>query len=204
MVCACIILGVNGISESLIRSELDREQFALVEAKFRGLGFPPSDPSNGWEGPCDWYGGQIQQIVRLTRAKEGKFSLTLCRMQKTRSHRFARYHGSRHILQMKIVDTRGDLEEEKKFLQQNFILCGRIFVPFSVKDGKVYMLEIDEGYGRGSSDLEGDDHRYALDAFVMCHNPIALNMGQVCSSLFFLLGAILTPILASRQMGLSN
>jgi RNA-dependent RNA polymerase len=97
----------------------------------------------------------------------------------TRSHRFARYLGSRRLLQIKIGDVYADLSAEREFLEQRFILCGRVFRPFAVKDGKVYAAEVNENYCRNSDNREGDQYRCSLEDIVGWHNPLYLNSGQV-------------------------
>ena len=165
----------------LLREELDREQAAILENNNRGLGL-----QGHWEGKDNWYGGKIQQIVRMERSTDRTatvpWTLTLERMQMTRSHRFARFLGSRHLLQVKIVGKDRDLVRERKFLEQRFVLCGRIFVPFSTKDGKVYLMEIDMDYDARVPQLsQGDQYRISLEEFVAWHNPMGLNCDQVSS-----------------------
>ena len=136
-----------------------------------------------WLGKSNWYGGQIQQVATLKRLapKDGQpqFHITLGKMQMTRSHRFARHLGSRRLLQIKIADMYQDLSAEREYLRQKFVLCGRIFRPFSVKDGKVYAVEVNEDYQRNPNDREGDRFRYSLEEIVRWHNPLNLNDQQV-------------------------
>lgn len=159
------------------REELDREQASIVENKSRGLGVEPDT----WMGKPSWYGGQIQQIVRLHRTPSAPLAFTLCKMQMIRSHRFARYLGSRRVLQINIADTSGS-SEPKSLLSQKLVLCGRVYITFAVKDGKVYAVEVDEDYHRKPREDEGDQHRCSLTDLVAWYNPTHLNADQVCTS----------------------
>lgn len=38
----------------------------------------------------------------------------------------------------------------RQFIENKFVICGRVFAPFGSKDGKVYMMEIREDYERNS------------------------------------------------------
>lgn len=81
------------------RDELAREQKALMEKRDRGLGL-----MDDWEGEVNWYGGRIQQLVRVEKVA-GRYALQLGAMQKVgRSHRLARYLGSRRVLQIKLPE----------------------------------------------------------------------------------------------------
>lgn len=163
------------IEVNYYRVELDREQEAILEHEDRGLGL-----KGEWRGKDNWYGGRIQQIAKMEFVQDtNSFIIRLEKMQMTRSHRFARFLGSRRLLQMKNSGDRRDIALERKFLMQRFILCGRVFVPFSSKDGKVYLMETNDDYERTPSDAEGDQHRLSLEEFVQWHNPMSLNQRQV-------------------------
>lgn len=143
----------------------------------------------GWEGSTqqDWYGGKIQQIVRLVphqnKSPNGTlptFYMQLEPMRMGRSYRFARFLGSRRLLQMKLPKLWNvDAEQLKKLFCQKFVLCGRVFVAFAVKDGKVCFVEINEDYGRSPSLPLGDNLRMSLETLVEWYNPMGLNGKQV-------------------------
>lgn len=141
---------------------------------------------------ANWYGGRVQQIVRMEIVDNGNsFVLRLDKMQMGRSHRFARYMGSRRILQVKLPEENYTIKMEnvKEWLEQKFVLCGRVFVPFATKEGKVFMMETNENYEREESLTDGDDLRLTLSAFVDWHNPIHLNHNQVSAFLLCSPGA---------------
>ncbi|KAI0348335.1 hypothetical protein BDW22DRAFT_1350519 [Trametopsis cervina] len=155
-------------------AELDLEQAAIVENEERGLGL-----KGEWHGQKNWYGGRIQQIVNMDWDSVSKsFALQLEKMQMTRSHRFARYLGSRRLLQVKLSGTKRNAALEREFLMQKFVLCGRVFVPFSSKDLKVYLLETDDNYEREPVPAQGDLYRRTFQDFIEWQNPMALNRNQ--------------------------
>ncbi|KDR85760.1 hypothetical protein GALMADRAFT_53536 [Galerina marginata CBS 339.88] len=159
--------------------ELDREQSAIKENRSRGLGL-----MGEWEGAPNWYGGQIQQLARLVK-DGGSYKLTLEPMEKRRSHRFARFYGSRRFLQLRIPEEilKKENSRVKSFLTKKFILCGRTFVPFHSKEHGLYMVETNDNWGRSSQDWCGDQFRLSFNQFVNWHNPLekAKNYGQVLS-----------------------
>ncbi|KAI0684677.1 RNA dependent RNA polymerase-domain-containing protein [Cytidiella melzeri] len=164
----------QGDTDRRLWEELDREQAAIIENTDRGLGL-----QGEWRGQANWYGGKIQQTVNMEYTPAShSFSLKLERMQMTRSHRFARFLGSRRILQIKLTGHQRDVVRERDFLTRKFVLCGRVFVAFSTKEEKVYLMEINEDYEREPLDIQGDQHRRSLEEFVQWHNPIEMNEQQ--------------------------
>ena len=143
-----------------------------MENKGRGLGLM------GRKGEPGWYGGRIQQRARLY-VKNSKVHIKLEPMEMCKSHRFARYCGSRRILQVRVPDDVGRQDEVRSFLRCKFIICGRAFVPFHAKEGSVYMVEINDDSHRPRRTECGDQFRLSLSQFINWHNPLALNKGQV-------------------------
>ena len=133
----------------------------------------------------NWYGGRIQQVVRLEEANEGSFRLVLAKMEMRKSCRAARFLGSRRMLQVSIpqnvVNNRGD--DLRAFFKQKFILCGRVFVAFLPKDKKVFLMEIPEDYERGGR-VPGDERRITLTDFIAWHNSMERNGAQVRSPFY--------------------
>lgn len=159
----------------LHREEYDLEQDAILEGQSRGLGL-----RGEWKDTTDWYGGRIEQIVRLSRSK-GKFTYRLDRPDLKKSTRFARFLGSRRILKVKPSK---DLRYEKgnsvrEHLSGPFVLCGRVFVPFASKEGSAYMVEVNEDEDRKPDRAQGDHRRMSLWDFIEWHNPLGLNQKQV-------------------------
>ncbi|KAG2116227.1 RNA dependent RNA polymerase-domain-containing protein [Suillus cothurnatus] len=159
--------------------EYDREQLAIVENKGRGLG-----TMGQWEGKDHWYGGKIQQVARVVKAGTS-FKFELEKPEIRRSHRFARFLGSRRILQVRVPD---NLTYDKvgsalrEFLiSSKFVLCGRVFVPFHAKEGSVYLFETNQNIDRRTKPGDGDSHRLTLYQFVKWHNPLWLNSMQPIS-----------------------
>ena len=162
----------------LYREELDREQAAILENDGRGLGL-----LGEWHGQENWYGGRIQQVARLSKsAITGcSYKVHLEAMEKRRSHRFARFCGSRRILQIRVPEKLiyQEAAQLKEFFQQRFVLCGRIFVPFHVKDTSLYLVETNEDWERRSQEAFGDQYRRSFSEFINWHNPPRYNHEQV-------------------------
>ena len=157
------------------RAELDREQAAIIENKSRGLGL-----QGEWMGERDWFGGQVQQVARVIETKDRGYHLRLEKIEMKKSHRFARYLGSRHLMQFKLPEK---FENGQDFLLNSFVLCGRVFVPFCVKDGNVYLLETDLDFERRALNSQGDQYRISFSQLVNWHNPTHLNGKQVCDNI---------------------
>ena len=185
--CHPSTLFVYGAHWTLSREELDREQISITEKDDcqRSLGlygdwayFPAAD--------CfpDWYGGRVLQNARLVPDKRpGKFKVQLEAMEYRRdSTRIARFLGSRRILHLGVADTLLFKDEHgvKQFLNQKFILCGRVFVALKSKEGKVYLVEVREDYERQPQLGDGDNKRKTFQEIIDWHNPMNGNEKQVC------------------------
>ncbi|EAU92432.2 hypothetical protein CC1G_00651 [Coprinopsis cinerea okayama7 len=174
-------LAVQAPAYRSYRKELDREEKATREAPERRLGLGGS-----WEGVENWHGGQVQQVARLVKLdKRAGYRVSLEPMENRRSHRFARYVGSRHILQLKVSDKLLNSPEEKEeiieFLSRKFVLLGRVFVPFHTKDESVYMVETNENYDRTPQKWCADHLRLSFIQFMEWHNPMIYNFRQAIS-----------------------
>lgn len=158
------------------RQEFDREQLAILENQERGLGL-----MGEWKGEANWYGGQIQQIARIVKGDNG-YKFQLDPPEKRRSHRLARYLGSRRIIQLRVPDelVLQERQNVNEYLSQKFILCGRVFVPLHAKDSSAYLVETNENWdGRRPGHWCGDQHRKSFAEIVAWHNPLDLNRKQV-------------------------
>jgi len=169
------------------REELDREQISITENDNcqRSLGlygdwahFPATD--------CfpDWYGGRVLQNARLVPDKHPrKYKIQLEAMEYRKdSTRIARFLGSRRVLHLRLAESLLFKDEHgvKQFLNQKFILCGRVFVALKSKEGKVYMIEVKEDYRRKPQLKEGDNKRKSFQEIIDWHNPMMRNEKQVC------------------------
>lgn len=173
----------------MCREELDREQISITEKDDcqRSLGlygdwahFPATD--------CfpDWYGGRVLQHARLVQDEGRKFKIQLEAMEYRKdSTRIARFLGSRRILHLSVAESFSFKDERglKKFLNQKFILCGRVFLALKSKEGKVYLVEVNEDYERRARLTEGDNKRKSFLEIIDWHNPMDRNKEQVCSLL---------------------
>ena len=147
------------------RDELAREQRALMEKCDRGLGL-----MGDWESEVNWYRGCIQQLVHVKKTTS-QYSLQLGAMQKVgRSHRLARYLGLRRVLQIKLPEkmlyNQKEMNELKDLFAYKFVLCGRVFVAFVVKDQKVYLVKTDEDFEHMADYNKGDELRFSLEDLV--------------------------------------
>ena len=150
------------------RRQLDLEQDAILENIGRGLGV-----MGDFKGVRDWYGGKIQQIGRVVR--DGlSYKIKLEMMESRRSHRFARYYGSRRFLHIRVPEDllHKEREEVKGFFRRRFVLCGRVFVAFHAKEKNVYLVETDEDYDRSPQEFYGDHLRKSFNNFINWHNPL--------------------------------
>lgn len=131
-----------------------------------------------WHDADNWYGGKIQQVVFLDA--DGK-TFRIEEPVVDASNRFARYLGSRRILQLKLppqfqYDKNGTAA---KRLSRKFILLGRVFLVFASKDSKVFLMETNENYERVTDPRQGDDRRLSLGQFLNWHNSFSRNSKQV-------------------------
>lgn len=161
------------------RKELDREQMALEEGEQRGLGLHGLDEgeAENWDGIKRWYGGKIQQTVQVEMVDKQP-QLRLAPMEMRKSNRFARFLGSRRLLSLNLPK---NWDGGESFMRHKFVLCGRVFIPFCVKDNGAYLMEIDEDHERPPDD-GADSRRRSLQEFIEWHNPLALNGKQVTQS----------------------
>jgi hypothetical protein len=136
----------------------------------------------------DWYGGRIEQVVRLSKSN-GEFTYRLDRPSLKKSTRFARFLGSRRIFKVKLSkELRFDKGNSvREHLGGPFVFCGRVFVPFASKEGGAYFMEVNEDRDRKPDSAQGDDKRMSLWDFIEWHNPLGRNQNQVwcCVPRFF-------------------
>lgn len=121
----------------------------------------------------------MQQRATLIKTDNVKlpFQLKLERMEMRKSTKFARFLGSRRLLQFKIPSKGFDNCES--FLLNRFVLCGRVYACICAKDKKIYAIEINEDYQRLPRRSQGDHLRYSFEDFVAWYNPLELNKQKV-------------------------
>ncbi|KAJ7589619.1 RNA dependent RNA polymerase-domain-containing protein [Mycena floridula] len=175
-----LILGtpLSSNANPAIGEELHREQEAIFENKGRGLGLMGT-----WGNVPNWYGGRIQQFVRLLeRSKKdgGGFLLVLEAMEMRKSTRLARKLGSRRVIQVRGADNflRDKGQQVIAFLSQAFIIAGRVFLAIPPKDTTVYLVEIQADHERFTQPWCGDEHRLTFGQILEWHNPVSLNSNQ--------------------------
>ncbi|TDL26400.1 hypothetical protein BD410DRAFT_763609 [Rickenella mellea] len=162
--------------------ELDREQDAILENRGRGLGL-----MGPWREKEKWYGGRIQQVARLSKSSKGKYEVRLGELEHRRSNRFARFLGSRHLLQLRIDKKLVTAEHGSiaAFVARRLLICGRIFYPFHAKDDRktcaVYFVEVNKNFERCDARDQGDHLRLSWEQFMDWHNPLKYNRDQPMS-----------------------
>ncbi|KAG5643296.1 hypothetical protein DXG03_001223 [Asterophora parasitica] len=184
--------------DDAVWQELDREQAAIVEGLGRGLGL-----MGPWRDELNWYGGQVQQLARLDRS-EDTYKIHLEPPKKLRSHRLARFLGSRRIIQLRIPDelVKKEINQIKGFLLQKFVLCGRVYVPLTAKEATIYLVETNEDYERLSAKWDGDNRRMPFQEIVNSQNALGLNVGQPIakwSTRFSLACSTTTPVIEFEE-----
>ena len=173
---------------------MDREQKDILDNRGRGLGL-----MGDWEGESNWWGGRIQQILRLAKAppeSAQRYIVYVEKLENRRSHRFGRLLGSPRINQMRIDSDLMNKERDQllEFLLQNFVLCGRIYRPFASKDGTLYLMQPNLNYERTTDPYYGDQYRISFADFIRSHNPLHLNYNQVPFAFVLLLFVSLTMV----------
>ncbi|KAG7451867.1 uncharacterized protein BT62DRAFT_881368 [Guyanagaster necrorhizus] len=161
--------------EYKIGKQLWLEQLALMENQGYGLG-----PMKDFQKETQWYGGRVQQIGHLIPDSKNKFRVELQPLEMCKSTRFARFLGSRRMLQIRIADNLLMHAEKdiREFLAQKFVICGRVFVPWVPKEGSLYLVEGNEDFERANQKWCGDQYRLSYPAILEWHNPAALNSEQ--------------------------
>lgn len=159
--------------------ELDREEQALGENPYRGLGFDEN------REPLSWHGGQVLFRAKLelhdtSGSRDVQYKLTLEHAELSFSHKFARRFGSKHFVRMKL--TKSVLNKSSKqlldYLRRPLILCGSVFRAFFAKEKNVFYVKTNETF----SNAPVPDVMSFLE-FVNWHNPIELNSEQVSKHL---------------------
>ena len=158
---------------------------ALEEGASRGLGLHGLQEAEdeNWDGIKRWYGGRVQQTVRVELV-DGKPQLRLAPMEMRKSNRFARFLGSRRMLSLNLPKHWAGNDAEQ-LMKNKFVLCGRVFIPFCIKDTGAYLMEINEDLDRFPSEST-DKHRISLQTLIEWHNPLHLNGKQVNITVSFL------------------
>ena len=75
--------------------------------------------------------------------------------------------------------------DAEQLMKNKFVLCGRVFIPFCIKDTGAYLMEINEDLDRFPSESTDKD-RISLQTLIEWHNPLHLNGKQVNITVSFL------------------
>ncbi|QRV80332.1 feruloyl esterase B [Ceratobasidium sp. AG-Ba] len=152
--------------------EYDREEESIRDGSGARLG-----------GDGGYFGGKIDQIVRLTLERD-KFKFTILPPAKSKSFRFRRFTGSRRLLEVRF-STQADQHNRIKsmdvfdfFTKKAIVINGRVFRAFYAREKAVHLVETNEEQFRPADPLFGDDHRMSLTDFIQWHNPVYANPNQ--------------------------
>jgi RNA-dependent RNA polymerase len=175
--------------------ELDKEAKALGQKRHENLGLTHVDTQEAHIG--QWWGGRVEQVAVLRRVEKKRNPLVIrskdnepppeytveLRQHRVhgKSHRFARRWGSRRFIQLRLPDPlfQNDRTHLQAYLNQPFILHGRIFRAFFASEGVVHLVETSENWQRASIGGMGDNDRISLHEFLNWHIPLSLNSEQV-------------------------
>ncbi|KNZ76968.1 hypothetical protein J132_10916 [Termitomyces sp. J132] len=152
--------------------ELDREEQALAQDRYAGLGHSEIAPG--------WYGGKIDFRGRLERGDNNSYKIKLDRCTLGPSCRFSRRFGSTSILRIKISD-RQILHSSKNdlgnFFHKAFVLWGSVFRAFYAKEGSVFLFKTNEKLVNGEIIASYYPGLSLLD-FLNYHNPLDCTENQ--------------------------
>jgi hypothetical protein len=149
-----------------LRIQLDREEAAIIEGRGRGLGLLNGD---------DWYGGRIQQIIKVFIKKDGDVGFKILPLEMRRSTRLARFLGSSSIIQLRLHKTVTREQHQAKVFEclgSQLRLHDKAFVMFPPKDNTIYAVEARAAQTTGSM--------LSYAELLEWHNPVELNCDQVC------------------------
>jgi RNA-dependent RNA polymerase len=132
---------------------------------------------------------KVQQVARVVTklAFDGdgtapSYSLRLEKQAMGRSHRISRFYGSRRVIQVTIPKTIFNSFNNGLygyFINNAFVIFGRVFRAVFAKDRHVYLVETNEDYKRKALDNPIDQDRLSLHEFINWHNDICHNLHQV-------------------------
>ncbi|KAJ1302702.1 hypothetical protein OPQ81_003017 [Rhizoctonia solani] len=133
----------------------------------------------GCEG--SYFGGKIDQILRLSVNSSGRFEFRLQPPAVSTSCRFRRYLGSRRLVEVRFSEKEPRLRREilRRFMTNNaLVVNGRVFRAFYARPTTVYLVETNEALDRQEDELIGDQYRQSLRGFIEWHNPPYANPSQ--------------------------
>jgi hypothetical protein len=159
--------------------ELDREEEALRENPYRGLGFDENNEPLGWHGGKVLFHAKLHNTSR--DSKSPTYKLTLEPAELSFSHSFARRFGSKHFLRLKLTkDVLNKSDKLLDYLRRPLILCGSVFRAFFAKSHNIFYVKTNEGTN-GNSILSNEPVPGVMSflEFINWHNPLHLNSKQV-------------------------
>ncbi|KAF8684547.1 RNA-dependent RNA polymerase [Rhizoctonia solani] len=133
----------------------------------------------GCEGT--YFGGKIDQVLRLSVHTSGKFEFQLQPPVVSTSCRFRRYLGSRRLIEVRFSEKEPRLKPQvlREYMVENaLVINGRVFRAFYARRTIVYLVETNEALDRQEDELVGDQFRRSLRDFIEWHNPLYANPYQ--------------------------
>ncbi|KAF8974482.1 RNA dependent RNA polymerase-domain-containing protein [Flammula alnicola] len=160
--------------------ELDREEEALSNNSYGGLGFNEEGEYLNWHGGQVLFHGQLHD-TSAKGCKKPKFKLTLEPAELGPSNMFARRFGSKHFFRLKLTKAvlNKNVDDLMNYLRRPLILCGSVFRAFYAKDTNVFYVKTNES-NDGVSIIDGKPIKggQSFLEFLDWHNAMDLNKGQ--------------------------
>jgi RNA-dependent RNA polymerase len=133
-------------------------------------------PSESTNPPSlERYYGRVHFTTRIISTSLGNLQLALDSPELGNSTRFARQFGSESIIRINISPKQianYTASRLKLFLKSTFVLFGRAFQAYCLKDGHVFLINIAYPSSR---------HRHSLFHVLNWHNPVLLNQDQAAA-----------------------
>lgn len=195
-VCICYILLYLRILRPTLHIfqspwvELDFEHEASAAAPLSGL-LGCNEKSSFLENDPSWHGGKVHFHCKLTKPPEqNTLKLTLEKPYLGPSSRMTRRFGSDRFIRVKIASNIFYSEGTKlvSYFQQPFIFNNRVYRAFFAKDSTVFLVQTAEKLDRDETgnaltiSPASVPGVLSLLEFLHWHNPLELNLSQVCFS----------------------
>ncbi|KDR83661.1 hypothetical protein GALMADRAFT_150744 [Galerina marginata CBS 339.88] len=160
--------------------ELDREEDALSNNPYGGLGFNEAGEY------LNWYGGQVLFHGKLgdisaKNEKRPRYKITLEPAELGPSNMYARRFGSKHFFRLKLTKAvmNKNFDLLGNYLSRPLILCGGVFRAFLAKESNVFYVRTNEKTD-GASIIPGETIKGVMSflEFLEWHNPMDFNNNQ--------------------------
>lgn len=159
--------------------ELDKEEAALQQNPYGGLGFDEEGNHLSWHGGQVHFRGTLRD-VSPKGSKQIAYKVVLERAELGSSDQFARRFGSKHFFRLKLSKavSNGDGEELLRFLCRPLVLCGGVFRAFFAKENNVFFVKTNEHWD-GRTLTKTTPGILSFIEFLDWHNSMERNSSQV-------------------------